>query len=219
LKNNLKDVTLIIYETRPENFTNSINALNKCCESTSFAEVKFISDISPENLPKEYLWEFAPHIFDINDYNLYMFKEMYRHINTSHALCIHSHSWILNPLMWDDKWLEYDYIGAPWVIKNDAYISWGSKEHVRVGNGGFSLRSKRLLELPKIHDLPLLQEQGWYNEDGNLVSYYRELMLALGIKYAPVEVAAKFAYENPVPENNYGDMKTFGFHRNRRINE
>jgi hypothetical protein len=39
-------------------------------------------------------------------------------------------------------------------------------------------------------------------------------MLDLGIKYAPVEVAAKFSYENPVKENKFGNIPTFGYHRN-----
>jgi len=34
-----------------------------------------------------------------------------------------------------------------------------------------------------------------------------------GINYPPVEVAARFSYENPVPENDYGNISTFGFHR------
>jgi len=48
-------------------------------------------------------------------------------------------------------------------------------------------------------------------------------MLENGIKYAPIEVAAKFSYENDVPENK--DIKDFfGFHKHdprivRRYNE
>jgi hypothetical protein len=78
------------------------------------------------------------------------------------------------------------------------------------------LRGRDILDIPLEHDLPLLQEQGWRNEDGNLVCYYRELMLALGVKYAPVEVASKFSYENPVPENQ--GLKTFGYHRHMNPN-
>jgi hypothetical protein len=219
LKKYLKNVTLLAYDTRPEEINNIIRVLKKCCEDLDFFEVKLLTDIEPDNLPENIKWEYAPHINHIDDYNLYMFKYLWKHLDTSHCLFVQSDSCILHPELWDDNWLQYDYVGAPWPIIENTYIAWGSKEVVRQGNGGFSLRSKTITQIPYIHDLPLLREQGWANEDGVLNCYYRELMLALGIKYAPIEVAAKFAYENPVPENNYGNMKTFGFHRNRRQNE
>ncbi len=217
MKKYLKDVTLVAYSSHevPE----TIASLQKCQEGLSFTEVKLLSHERPNNLPENIIYEYAPEINHINDFNLYMFKYLGTHINTSHALYVQAHAWVLHPELWDNTWLQYDYIGAIWPWKDDAYIAWGSGEHIKNGNGGFSLRSKKIMDIPYKHDLPLLQEQGWANEDGNLVCYFREAMLAWGIKYAPSEVSARFAYENPVPENNYGDMKTFGFHRNRRVNE
>jgi hypothetical protein len=87
-------------------------------------------------------------------------------------------------------------------------------ERVRVGNGGFSIRSSKLLNAPKKLGLELKQEQGFFNEDGNLVCYNRKELLEYGIKYAPVGVAAKFSYENEVPENQR--IETFGFHKHIR---
>jgi len=113
--------------------------------------------------------------------------------------------------MWKDEWLEYDYLGAPWGIVPNTYIA-NNGETVRVGNGGFSLRSKFLMDLPFNQGFRLRSEQGWQNEDGNICCYYRKEFLKLGIKYAPVEVAAEFSFENVCVEN-YG-RKTFGFHRN-----
>ena len=210
MKKYLKDVTLLAYSSHE--VPQTILSLQKCTEGLDFAEIKLLSHEKPDDLPENVLYEFAPEINNINDFNQYMFLGLGKHVNTSHVLYVQAHAWILHPELWDDEWLQYDYIGSPWKHMDDAYIAWGSKEHVKVGNGGFSLRSKKLLEIPKKHGLPLLQEQNWYNEDGNLTCYYRELMLALGIKYAPVEVAAKFAYENDVPENE--GILTFGYHRN-----
>jgi hypothetical protein len=217
LKKYLKDVTLIAYSSHEVQET--IVSLQKCQEGLDFFEVKLLTHEQPINLPKNIIYEYAPEINHINDFNLYMFKFLGTHVNTAHALYVQAHSWILHPELWDDNWLQYDYIGSPWPYKEDAYVAWGSGKHIRNGNGGFSLRSSRIMSIPYDHDLPLLREQGWTNEDGNICSYYSELMLALDVKYAPVEIAAKFAYENPVPENNYGSMKTFGFHRNHRIGE
>jgi len=217
LKKYLKDVTLIAYSSHevPE----TIMSLQKCQEGLDFFQVKLLSHEKPNNLPENIIYEYAPEINNIDDFNLYMFKYLGQHIESSHALYVQAHSWILHPELWDDDWLQWDYIGGVWPYKDDAYVAWGSGKHIRNGNGGFSLRGKLVMDIPYKHDLPLLREQGWANEDGNLCSYYSELMLALGVKYAPAEVAAKFSYETPVPENNYGNMKTFGFHRNHRIGE
>jgi len=213
LKKQLKDVTLLAYDTRPDKIDGTIWALQKCCERLEFFDVKLLTDIEPNNLPENIKWEYAPHINDIDDFSLYMFKHLWRHFDTSHCLYVQDHAYVLHPELWDDSWLQYDYCGALWPIVENSYIAWGSKETVRQGNGGFSLRSKKIATIPHEHDLPLLQDQNWFNEDGNLTCYYRELMLALGIKYAPVEVAARFAYENNVPENAH-IKEFFGFHRN-----
>jgi len=218
LKKYLKDVTLLAYDTRPENADNVIWSLQKCREGLYFYQVKFISNIMPDNLPDGIVWEYAPHIYEINDFNRYMFLEMGSHVDSSHMLYVHDHSWVLHPEIFQDSWLEYDYCGAPWPIVKNTYIA-NNGEIVRVGNGGFSIRSSYLMSLPKKLGWDLREEQGWKNEDGNIVCYWRKEMLENGIKYAPVEVAAKFSYENPIEENNYGNMKTFGFHKNHRENE
>jgi len=211
----LDNVTLIAYTDHEVEGT--IKSLQISASKMEFAKVKLLCWNKPENLPENIIWEYAPPINDINDFNLYMFKGIGNHVDTSHALYVQAHSWILNEDLWDDDWLQYDYIGGAWKYVDDAYIAWGSGEHVFNGNGGFSLRSRKIMRIPIDHDLPLLQEKGWFNEDGNLTCYYRELMLTLGIKYAPIEVASKFAYENPMLENDYGKMKTFGYHRNMSL--
>jgi len=83
-------------------------------------------------------------------------------------------------------------------------------EHVRVGNGGFSLRSKKLLDIPTKFNMPFLEDRGFYNEDGNICVYNRDFLLNFGIKYATIDVAAKFSREIFLPE--YKDIVTFGFH-------
>ncbi len=204
----LPDVTLVAVSTIkiPE----TISALRKSSKHIDFNKVKILTDKEPKNLPASIVFETIPRLNNINDYNYFVFRHLGTYIDTPFCLMIQYDSWIINPDLWDDNWLKYDYIGAPWVIKNDAYL-WNGI-HIRVGNGGFSLRSKKLLDLPNNYNLPLLEEQGWYNEDGNICIYHRKTMLEHGIRYAPVSVAAKFSYEVPVPENT--GVKTFGFHKN-----
>lgn len=208
----LPDVTLIAVSSIkiPE----TILALQKSYKGIDFGAVKLISHECPKELPEEIQFEECPLLDDIIKYNRYIFKELYTHIYTSHCLLTQYDSWVLNPELWNNDWLQYDYCGAPWRWMPNSYICRDTGEHIRVGNGGMSLRSKKLIGLPKKYNIPLIHENFYFNEDGNIAVYNRVRFLELGIKYAPIEVAARFSYENPVLENNMGNMPTFGFHKN-----
>ena len=108
---------------------------------------------------------------------------------TDHVLIVQEDGYITNPELWDDSWLQYDYIGAPWPFPP------------YVGNGGFSLRSRKLLEACRG-----FYEEGVY-EDVSICCRHREELIAQGIKFAPLEVAAKFSRELV----DFGPP-TFGFH-------
>lgn len=190
----------------------TIEALKKCYKKVDFGAIKFVTHEEPKNLPKKIRFEKCLKLDDIIKYNRYVFKELGKHVNTSHCLLIQYDSWVLNSNLWDNGWLQWDFCGAPWVWQTNSYIT-DCDEHIRVGNGGFSLRSKKLLDAPNMLGLKLEQKRGYFNEDGNLTVYHRKKLLEHGIKYAPVEIAARFSYENPVPENNFGKLKTFGFHK------
>ena len=125
---------------------------------------------------------------------------------------------VINPEKWDPFWLEFDYIGAPWEYSENSYIDpWGN--HVRVGNGGFSLRSKKLLEVPLRAKVPWdinwgdfykHMNAGLASEDGNICVHNRHIYEVLGCKFAPVNVAARFSHERPTPETK--GITPFGFH-------
>lgn len=96
-------------------------------------------------------------------------------------------------------------------------------EHQRVGNGGFSLRSKKLLEVPRHEWIPFELTKvapDFYkmfgsnntNEDGNITVHNKHLYENRGCKISPVEIAKYFSYESPVPENR--GIIPFGFHNN-----
>lgn len=217
---NIRDVTLIAYTSIE--FDATIRSLMKSSEQLDFGAIKLVSHEKPHNLPDKIQWEYGPFIRDIDDFNYYMFLEFGKHVDTSHALYVQHHSGVLHPEMWNDDWLSYDFIGAPWGIIEGAYMA-NDGTRSRVGNDGFSLKSKKLLDIPKENSMYLREEQGWKNIDGNTCCYWKKEMLELGVKYAPVEVAAKFSFENYVPEN-VGIGKVFGFHRHlpyweKRLNE
>jgi hypothetical protein len=121
-------------------------------------------------------------------------KELGRYIETSHVLLIQWDGFVVNPMSWNDEFLDYDYIGARWGWLTDGHA---------VGNGGFSLRSKRLLEAlgdPHIAELE--------PEDVAICRTYRAyLESAHGIRFAPEGVADRFAFEATYPTG-----LPFGFH-------
>ena len=72
-----------------------------------------------------------------------------------------------------------------------------------VGNGGFSLRSRRLLEAGL--DARIVQE---HPEDQMLRRTYRQLLEQQHrVQFAPPALARQFAFENERPRG-----PTFGFH-------
>lgn len=113
----------------------------------------------------------------------------------SHILFIQYDGWVLNGNLWQDSWLQYDYIGAPWP--------WISNPGEQVGNGGFSLRSARLMKFLAEHarEFPLRTP-----EDVTLCREYRPALEQHGFVWAPLDVARAFSFERE-------DWRpTFGFH-------
>lgn len=165
--------------------------------------------------------EMIPNITNIDEYNHYILYELGKHIDTEYVLISQDHAFVINPDSWTDEFYEYDYIGAPWPYKEDAFVT-PFGEHIRCGNGGFSLRSKKLLDICTKDTIPFLvfENSDFYkmfgskntHEDGNICVHNRHIFIEHGCKFAPVEVAAKFSYESSVPENK--GIVPFGFHYN-----
>ncbi len=117
----------------------------------------------------------------------------------THALVVQWDGFVVHPECWDSRFLEYDYIGAPWHALGDA-----------VGNGGFSLRSKRLLDALRQLDVPEP-----HPEDYRIcVTHRAELESRFGIRFAPPDIAARFSWEAvEPPEPTFGLHGFFNFHR------
>ena len=93
---------------------------------------------------------------------------------------------------------EYDYIGAPWS-------EGATPPDQRVGNGGFSIRSRRLLEALRDPELDYDPTRG---EDQLICHTLRPVLEARhGIRFAPLDIAQRFSFERDGPVH-----PTFGFH-------
>lgn len=155
----------------------------------------------------------------LNHYNHYCIYTLHNHINSTHALIIQADGYVINIHKWNNNFLDFDYIGAPWKIRSDAYIDpYGN--HQRVGNGGFSLRSKKLLQIPLTQKIEWnVNEGNFYRhmnageqaEDGIICVHNRHIYEAAGCNFAPFETAVIFSQEQKIPENH--NIETFGFHK------
>ncbi len=142
-----------------------------------------------------------------DEYSKFILYDLCKYIETRYCLLVQWDGYILNPELWSDEFFNYDYIGAPWP-SNTHFTKDGTE--VRVGNGGFSFRSRKLLNAFNNLGLEFTDGgKGFFHEDGQICNYYRKELEEYGIKFAPVEVAARFSTELTVPET----VKSFGGHR------
>lgn len=128
------------------------------------------------------------------DYSHFIVKELYKYIETSHILIIQGDGYVLDHKQWDDDYLYFDVIGAPWPYDHDR----------RIGNGGASIRSLKLQQILGTDNLIDVV----HPEDQSISIVYKfYLEEKYGIKFAPEELATKFSYELIEPT-----QKTFAFH-------
>ena len=136
-----------------------------------------------------------PEIKNTADYNRVVFFELPKHLKTNYAIFIQYDGFVLSGSHFSEFFLHYDYIGAPWP----------HHQEFNVGNGGFSLRSARLVNAVQAFILP----DDLDNQEDLVICRYLRARLEdkFGLKFAPKNMAEKFSYEmRPVSH------QTFGFH-------
>lgn len=137
-----------------------------------------------------------PPIASKREYSVFMVKGLAAHVATPHALTVQWDGFVTDPAAWDPRFLDYDYAGAVWPPDLSSR---------QVGNGGFSLRSRRLLEA--LLD-PSFPESAVIHEDQAICNLFRDrLESGFGIRFAPPELAARFSHETV-----HDGRPTFGFH-------
>lgn len=124
----------------------------------------------------------------------------------THVLTIHGDGFIQNPMAWDNEWLKLDMLGATWVYKDG----------LNVGQGGFSLRSKKFIEICSRLDIT-----DFHPEDCKLSRKYRPFLeKEFGLVWGTEEQANRFSIEaygcgfmrdsDGLAANRY--CGSFGFH-------
>ena len=128
-------------------------------------------------------------------YSQFVLKDLRAHIKTDYALVVQWDGFVIDGNAWADEFWNYDYIGAKWPHESGEF---------RVGNGGFSLRSKRLLDALADDAVALNSE----NEDTAICIRHRALLeQKYGIVFADERVADRFAFDVSRPIG-----PTLGFH-------
>ena len=148
-----------------------------------------------------------------SDYSKFLIFELYKYIKTSHVLIVQWDGFIINSNKWRKDFLLYDYIGAPFIprIKSLSYSRDLSNDFYTIGNGGFSLRSKKLIEAPSKYNLFDNEQLTNSNEDGFFCVLHRKFLESKGFKWAPFNIAKEFSIESPLNISELIDLP-FGFH-------
>ncbi|MHA6718620.1 DUF5672 family protein [Sphingomonas sp. RS6] len=175
------------------NIAATVAALRVSMRGATFARVLLITDaeigcgdgIDVVKIPK---------IDSAKAYSLFILKELVNYISTGHALLVQWDGFVINPHRWEPQFLDYDYIGAIWPHHDHPW---------NMGNGGFSLRSRALLEACAAPDF-----KPSHPEDLSICQANRALLEnGKAFRFAPEAVARRFSYERERVPN-----ETFGFH-------
>jgi len=197
----LKNITLFMLDGVDPNLC--VKALRISMRGINFGSVKLVTLLAPDNSDG-----IEVTIIDRMNQPLsndFMISRLNEYIDTDFVLVQHTDGFVINPELWTDEFLKYDYIGSPWLWpEHKAALPLKYQEDFNpVGNGGFSLRSKRFIKKSSYFSCTL-------PEDMYLCNLYKNYFIDAGMTYAPVDIALKFA-QDPVP--NW--TSTFGFHGDR----
>jgi hypothetical protein len=194
---NLSNVTLLCVETREPKLAHW--AIDHCLSNAQFAKVVLITNLDRVNTKRadiEYVQ--APPIRTTKDYSELLLTGLNQYIEGTHVLVIQWDSFITHPQLWSDEFLQYDYIGPVWPHHPET----------PVGNGGFSLRSMRLLNI--------IQQPGFikkHPEDYCICADNKGYLERYDIKIAPVNIAEQFAVERTAWHPAFGFHGFFNFGR------
>ena len=191
----LPSVTLCAVSS--SNLRATVLAMETSLAQIEFADALLFTDRSPADLGLD---ASSPiRVVPINpirsaeSYSRFMLSELADHISTDHALIVQWDGHVIDAARWQDTFLDFDYIGASWPQFDDGHD---------VGNGGFSLRSRRLMEACLQQDF-----QSHHPEDLAIGRTNRAFLEELGLRFAPNELADQFS-----AERSGNPAMTFGYH-------
>lgn len=190
----LPNITLILAETRATELAQL--AVDDCVEKAVFGDIHLYTDGSKLRSPGAWVGK-IPDYGTKRELLEFLMYEIAEPVTTSHLFYVEWDSGIYVPSMWKPEFLEYDYIGAPWWYTDG----------LNVGNGGFSLRSAKLVRFLKKYrgEYPVTNTAA----DDLLCRHWRPSLEQHGFKWAPDDLAMDFAFECVKRSR---DSLHFGYH-------
>ncbi len=189
----IEETTLCIVDCA--NHALAERALRLSMSGCRFEQVKWLTDHAVAVAGVETV--LIPPIRSVEQYSRFMVKDLLAYIDTEFVLTIQWDGYVVNPAAWTPEFLLFDYIGARWDSRSHTL------PHHNVGNGGFSLRSRSLLEA--LQD-PAINT--WHPEDRAICRDHRSFLEDRhGIVFAPDDIADRFSFEHLETA-----ASPFGFH-------
>jgi hypothetical protein len=172
----------------------TIAAIEASTSRVRFGEVVLFTDSVQQQAPDEVRFVPIAPLRSSADYSNFLLTRLADHVRTDHCLIVQWDGFVLDPGQWDPAFLGFDYIGAVWPQFDDGHD---------VGNGGFSLRSRRLLEACRSPEFVRS-----HPEDVAICRTNRPLLeRQFGIRFADRDTAQRFSFERSRECD-----ETFGFH-------
>lgn len=175
------------------NIAATVQAMERSLAQIDFAAARLFTDvcIQPIHPAIEVVW--IPRIETSDAYSSFLLSNLVDHIDTTHCMIVQWDGHVLDAARWQAEFLDYDYLGARWPQFDDDH---------NVGNGGFSLRSRQLMQLCRD---PAFRPQ--HPEDIAIGRENRAWLEGQGMHFATGALADIFSTERA------GDVThSFGYH-------
>ncbi len=118
------------------NAVGAVQAIEYSKRECGFADTLLLTSL---DIDRPYVRNIPP-VTSVRAYSSFIVNELHKHIQTSHCLIVQHDGWLCNPYAWRNEWLAYDYVGG------NTHWTGAGPDGVG-GNGGFSLRSRKLLAM------------------------------------------------------------------------
>jgi hypothetical protein len=190
----INDVTLVCIDC--VDVSRAIRAIEKCLREVPFKNVKFLT-----SKMSGYKYEVKiPNIPNTHEYSRFCLNELYKYIDTEFCLVVQHDGWIVDGSKWDDIWFQYDYVGG-----NSGWTEGG--DNGKGGNGGFSFRSRRLLEA--CSKLDVVSNEDVVISGLRLAGHCRRGVLeGMGMRFATRKVQSGFSLDNMSYSGQFGHHRS-----------
>lgn len=194
-KLDLPQVTLLFVETRAHKIAKRV--IDDAMSKINFGAILIYTD-KPALIPVEGArYVTVPDFPDKKTAGQFYYQFAMREVVTDYALMLEWDAGVKDITNWRWEFLDYDYIGAPWKVQQR------EENKLDVGNGGFTIMSKKLGHFLAEHQRVFPVFTDW-----DVCRTQRPRLEREGFRWPKRELATKFAWElTDLPSTG-----VFGFH-------